>query len=63
MGGEVPRKYSSMQGKLNERRKENANEKSIGSILGSETLPTYPSLKPTLCPKWEVGVNVGLGEG
>ena len=25
-------------------------------------LPTYPSLKPTFCPKWEVSDNVGLGE-
>ena len=24
---------------------------------------TYPSPKPTFCPKWEVGDNVGLGEG
>ena len=24
---------------------------------------TYPSPKPTFCPKWEVSVNVGLGEG
>ena len=26
-------------------------------------LPTYPFLKPTFCPKCEVSVNVGLGEG
>ena len=26
-------------------------------------LPTYPSPKPTFCPKWEVRVNVCLGEG
>ena len=26
-------------------------------------LLTYPFLKPTFCPKWEVSVNVGLGEG
>ena len=25
-----------------------------------EKLPTYPSPKPTSCPKWEVSVNVGL---
>ena len=25
-------------------------------------LPTYPSPKPTFCPKWEVSVNAGLGE-
>ena len=26
-------------------------------------LTTYHSLKATFCPKWEVSVNVGLGEG
>ena len=26
-------------------------------------LPSYPFLKPTFCPKWEVSVNVHLGEG
>ena len=26
-------------------------------------LPTYPSPKPSFCPKWEVSVNVNLGEG
>ena len=26
-------------------------------------LPTYHSPKATFCPKWEVNVNVGLGEG
>ena len=25
--------------------------------------PTYPSPMSTFCPKWEVSVNVGLGEG
>ena len=29
----------------------------------SGNLPTYPSPKPTFCPKWEVSVNDGLGEG
>ena len=29
----------------------------------SGKLPTYPSPKPTFFPKWEVSVNVGLGEG
>ena len=29
----------------------------------SGKLPTYPSPKPTFCPKWEVSVDVGLGEG
>ena len=29
----------------------------------SGKLPTYPSPKPTFCPKWEVSINVGLGEG
>ena len=26
-------------------------------------LPTYPSPKPSFCPKWEVSVNVTLREG
>ena len=26
-------------------------------------LPTYPSPKPTFCPKWQVSVNVGLKRG
>ena len=29
----------------------------------SKKLPTYPSPKPTFCPKWEVSDNVSLGEG
>ena len=29
----------------------------------SGKLPTYPSPKPTFCPKWEVSVNVCLGRG
>ena len=29
----------------------------------SGNLPTYPSPQLTFCPKWEVSVNVGLGEG
>ena len=29
----------------------------------SGKLPTYPFPRPTFCPKWEVSVNVGLGEG
>ena len=24
---------------------------------------TYPSPKPTFCPKWEISVNISLGEG
>ena len=52
-----------IQGKINKRIKKNAKEKSIGLIFVSETLPTYPSPKPKLCPKWEVSVNVSLGEG
>ena len=35
----------------------------VGSLYASEKLPTHPSPKPTFCPKWEVSVNVGLGEG
>ena len=34
-----------------------------GSLHVSGKLSTYPSPKPTFCPKWEVSVNVGLGEG
>ena len=34
-----------------------------GSIKVSGKLSTYPSPKPTFCPKGEVGDNVGLGEG
>ena len=34
-----------------------------GSLYVSGKLPTYPFLKPTFCPKWEVSVNVGLGDG
>ena len=34
-----------------------------GSLYISRKLPTYPSPKPTFCPKWEVSVKVGLGEG
>ena len=34
-----------------------------GSLYVSGKLPTYPSLKPTFCPKWEVSINVGLGDG
>ena len=29
----------------------------------SEKLPTYPSPKPTICPKWEASLNVSLVEG
>ena len=34
-----------------------------GSLHVSGKLPTYPSRKPAFCSKWEVSVNVGLGEG
>ena len=34
-----------------------------GTLYVSGKLPTYPSLKPTFCPKCEESVNVGLGEG
>ena len=33
-----------------------------GSSSVSGKLPTYPSPKPTFCPKWELSVNVGLGK-
>ena len=29
----------------------------------SGKLPTYPSPKPVFCPKWEVIINIGQGEG
>ena len=35
----------------------------FGSLYIYGKLPTYPTPKPTFCPKWEVSVNVGLGEG
>ena len=35
----------------------------FGSLYVSGKLLTYPSPKPTFPPKWEVSVNVGLGEG
>ena len=35
----------------------------FGLLYVSGKLPTYPSPKPTFCPKWELSVNVGLGEG
>ena len=37
--------------------------RTYGSIQVSGKLPTYPSPKPSFCPKWEVSVNVSLGEG
>ena len=41
----------------------NPQIKNLSSLYVSGKLPTYPSLKPTFCPKREVSVNVGLGEG
>ena len=35
----------------------------FGSFYVSWKLPTYPFLKQAFCPKWEVSVNIGLGEG
>ena len=35
----------------------------LGSLYVSGKLLTHPSPKQTFCPKWEVSVNVGLGEG
>ena len=34
-----------------------------GSLYVYGKLPTYPSPKPPFCHKWEVYVNIGLGEG
>ena len=41
----------------------NNSLKKVGSSSISGRLPSYPSPKPKFCPKWEVGLNVGLGEG
>ena len=35
--------------------------KALGSFYISGKLPTSP--EPAFCPKWEVSVNVGFGEG
>ena len=35
----------------------------LGSMYISGKLTNYPSPRPTFCPKWEVKVNVRLGEG
>ena len=40
-----------------------ASPKKYESLYVSSKLPTYPSPNPTFCPKWEVCVNVGLGDG
>ena len=37
--------------------------KILGSMYVSGKLTTYPSPRPTFCPKWEEKVNVWLGEG
>ena len=35
----------------------------LGSIYISGKMTTYPSPEPTFIPKWEISVNVGLGQG
>ena len=35
----------------------------LGSLTVSGWLATYPFPKLKFCPKWEVSVNVDLGEG
>ena len=35
----------------------------VVALTVSGKLSTYPSPKPTVCPRWEVSVNAGLGEG
>ena len=35
----------------------------MGPLYVSGKVPTYPSPKPTFYPKWQLSVNVGLGEG
>ena len=37
--------------------------KNLGIIYLSEKLLTFPSPKPTFYLKWEVSINVALGEG
>ena len=39
-----------------------AGKNKVSSYVSGK-LPTYPSPKPSLCPKFEVSVNAGLGEG
>ena len=51
--------FAMTSGTVTEDREENRDH----VIYVSGKLPTYPSLKPTFCPKREVSVNVGLGEG
>ena len=36
--------------------------KNVWSLYISGKLPTYSSRRATFCPKWEVSVNVSLGE-
>ena len=43
--------------------KHSQSRKFYGSITVSGKLPTYPSPKPTFCPKWEESANAGLREG
>ena len=43
--------------------KSSSNKNNKDQFKVSRKLPTYPSPKPTFCPKWEVSVNVSLGEG
>ena len=44
-------------------KKDTAHNVTILEECPSEKLPTYPSPKTTICPKWEVSLNVSLGEG
>ena len=39
----------------------NRTRASVKTLCGK--LPTYPSPKPTVCPKWEVSDDVDVGEG
>ena len=38
-----------------------AGKNKVSSYVSGK-LPTYPSPKPSLCPKFEASVNAGLGE-
>ena len=40
-----------------------SGEKTTDQFRSLGKLPTYPSPKSTVCPKWELSDNVDLGEG
>ena len=44
-------------------KKDTAHSVTILEEFPSDKLPTYPSPKPTICPKRDVSLIVSLGEG